>query len=113
VTYAAKLRKDEARIDWSRPAVEIDRQVRAFNPWPVAETRWGDRQLRVWRSEPTPRPPDPRTPPGTVIEAADGRIVVATGDGALCLLTVQLAGRKAMPAEEFLRAQGLSGARLG
>ncbi len=52
VTYAAKIRKEEAVIDWSQSAVSIARQVRAFNPWPVAETRWRGDQLRVWQADP-------------------------------------------------------------
>ena len=55
VTYATKLRKEEAAIDWSRSAAEIDRQIRAFDPWPVAETRWNGQQLRVWRRCPSTR----------------------------------------------------------
>ena len=52
VTYAAKIRKEEAAIDWSRSAAEIDRQIRAFDPWPVAQTRWNGQQLRVWQASP-------------------------------------------------------------
>jgi len=111
VTYAAKLSKAEARIDWSQPAVVIDRLVRAFNPWPVAETIWDGRQLRVWQSE--PEPSSVPAAPGTVLESSGGRIVVATGDGALRLLHVQAAGRRAMSAAEFLNAHSLAGARLG
>jgi len=111
VTYAAKLSKAEARIDWSQPAVVIDRLVRAFNPWPVAETIWDGRQLRVWQSE--PEPSSVPAAPGTVLESSGGRIVVATGDGALRLLHVQAAGRRAMSAAEFLNANSLAGARLG
>ena len=110
-TYAAKLSKAEARIDWAQPAVVIDRQVRAFNPWPVAETTWEGRQLRVWQSEPEPSAAG--APPGTVLECSAGRILVATGDGALRLLALQLAGRRAMSAAEFLNANTLAGARLG
>jgi methionyl-tRNA formyltransferase len=112
-TYAAKIRKDEARIDWAQPAVAIDRQVRAFNPWPVAETTWAGRQLRVWQAEPDPAWPKDGTSPGTVTESAAGRLVVATGAGALRLTQVQLAGKRAMPAAEFLNAHPLAGARLG
>ena len=111
VTHAAKLAKAEARIDWSQPAVAIDRQVRAFNPWPVAETTWDGRQLRIWRCEPDPS--RARAAPGTVLESSSNRLVVATGDGALRLLQVQAAGRRAMPAAEFLNASVLAGARLG
>ena len=55
-----KIRKEEALIDWTRSAREIDRQVRAFNPWPVAETRWNGRQLRIWEATPLDRPPGPQ-----------------------------------------------------
>jgi len=110
-TYAAKLSKAEARIDWAQPAVAIDRQVRAFNPWPVAETTWDGKQLRVWQCE--PEPSEVHSAPGTVLEACGGRIVVATGAGALRLQQVQVAGRRAMSAAEFLNANSLVGARLG
>ena len=110
-TYAAKLSKAEARIDWAQPAVAIERQVRAFNPWPVAETTWDGRQLRVWQCEPEPLAVG--AAPGTVLESSGGRIVVATGEGALRLLQLQLAGRRAMSAAEFLNANSLAGARLG
>ena len=112
-SYAAKLRKEEARIDWSHAAAVIARQVRAFNPWPVAETTWDGRQLRIWRAEPAPGAASAGAVPGTVLESAAGRIVVATGDGALSLLQVQVAGRRALSAAEFLNAQSLAGTRLG
>jgi methionyl-tRNA formyltransferase len=110
-TYAAKLSKAEARIDWSQSALAIDAQVRAFNPWPVAETIWDGKQLRVWQCEPEPLAVG--AAPGTVLESSGGRIVVATGEGALRLLQLQLAGRRAMSAAEFLNASSLAGARLG
>jgi methionyl-tRNA formyltransferase len=113
-TYATKLRKEEARIDWTQPAAGIDRLVRAFNPWPVAETSWDGRQLRIWAAEPEPLAAEhAAAAPGTVLESAAGRIVVATGDGALRLTQVQVAGRRAMSAAEFLNAHSLAGARLG
>jgi hypothetical protein len=83
VTYAAKLRKDEARIDWSQAAIEIDARVRAFNPWPVAETRLGDEQVRIWRAQPVEAASGSDAPPGTVIDAPSGRLHVSTGDGTL------------------------------
>ena len=110
-TYAPKIRKEEARIDWTAPAPAIDRLVRAFNPWPVAETRWQDRQLRVWAAEPVATAAGAE--PGQVVETARGRIVVAAGEGALSLRRVQLAGRRAMTAADFLNAHALAGARLG
>ena len=91
----------------------IDRQVRAFNPWPVAETTWAGKQLRVWQAEPDPAELRDGASPGAVVESAAGRLVVATGAGALRLTQVQLAGKRAMPAAEFLNAHALAGARLG
>jgi methionyl-tRNA formyltransferase len=111
VTYAAKIRKEEGRIDWARPAVEIARQVRAFNPWPVAETRWQGQQLRVWEAEPELR--DSMAEPGAVIEAVGGRLLVATGAGSLRIHRLQLAGRNVTSAAEFLNAHALARARLG
>jgi methionyl-tRNA formyltransferase len=111
VTYAHKLRKDEALIDWRRSAVELDRQVRAFNPWPVAETRWRDQQLRVWECAPLAL--DANAAPGAVIGADANGIVVAAGAGALNMTRVQLAGRKQMSAAEFLNAHRIVGDVLG
>jgi methionyl-tRNA formyltransferase len=109
-TYAAKLRKEEARIDWTRPAIEIDRTVRAFNPWPVAETRCDGEQLRIWKAQPCDTPIG-TAGAGTVLEVP-GRIVVATGQGALELLTVQLPGRRPVAAREALNARKLHGLRF-
>jgi methionyl-tRNA formyltransferase len=110
-TYAAKIRKEEALIDWSRGADEIDRQVRAFNPWPVAETRWLGRQLRVWMARPVDA--GQSAPPGQVIEAGRGSALVATGRGALSLERLQLPGGRVLPISEFLKAHDLAAARLG
>jgi methionyl-tRNA formyltransferase len=112
-TYAAKLRKDEAVIDWTRPAAELERLVLAFNPWPVAETCWRGQQLRVWRAACRADAPPGGARPGKVIEAADGRILVATGLGTLRLDTLQLPGRKPTAAADFLKANALAGCQLG
>lgn len=111
VTYAAKIRKEEAAIDWSRSAVDIDRQIRAFDPWPVAETRWNGQQLRVWQAMPV----DSSAPsdPGKVLATGAAGIDVGTGNGVLRLTRVQSAGRKAMSAAEFLKAHRLDGGVLG
>jgi len=126
-TYAAKIRKEEARIDWTAAASAIDRQVRAFNPWPVAESRLDGEQVRIWEAQPVASglaPPgkpavaaiDPvvtrQALPGEVLPAP-GRLLVATGDGVLELLRVQLPGRKSLPARDFLHARRLAGARFG
>jgi methionyl-tRNA formyltransferase len=114
-TYAAKIRKDEARIDWTKSADEIDRQVRAFNPWPVAETRLGGEQVRVWEARPVTAESavEPCAVPGTVMKAPAGRLVVATGDGLLELLTVQFPGRKPLKARDILNSRPLGGERFG
>jgi methionyl-tRNA formyltransferase len=110
VTYADKLEKGEAPLDWSRPAIELERQVRAFNPWPVAETTYGRGTLRVWRAQALDEPSVAL--PGTVIDS--GRhLDVATGSGLLRLLEVQLPGGKRLSAKDFLNAHAALGVRLG
>jgi methionyl-tRNA formyltransferase len=111
VTYAAKITKDEARIDWTRPAIEIDRQIRAFNPWPIAETVLDGSQLRVWSA--VIEHEHALSPPGTILRADDRGIHVATGAGILVLTQVQVAGRKSVAASEFARGQRLGGIVLG
>jgi methionyl-tRNA formyltransferase len=114
VTYAAKIGKAEASIDWQQSAQQIDRQIRAFNPVPVAQTRFNGEQLRIWDAEPMEAPPlkSTATPPGTVLNAADEGIDVVCGSGVLRILKAQLAGRKPLAAAEFLRGQRLSGTRF-
>ena len=114
-TYAVKIRKDEARIDWTKTADEIDRQVRAFNPWPVAETRLGGEQVRIWEACPVTaeNAAEPHAAPGTVLKAPAGRLVVATGGGLLELLTVQFPGRKPLKARDILNSRPLGGERFG
>jgi methionyl-tRNA formyltransferase len=111
VTHATKLRKEEAAIDWSQPAAEIDRQIRAFDPWPVAETRLYGQQLRIWQAMPVDTPASRAA--GEVIATSAAGIDVSTGKGVLRLTRVQSAGRKALSAAEFLKAHRLDGAVLG
>lgn len=111
-TYAAKLEKREARIDWRNDAEVIRRQVAAFNPWPVAETVWDGARLRIWRAE--AESGDDPVPPGAVVTVGDDGILVQCGTGRLRLLELQGDGGRAMPVADFLRGRSLSvGARLG
>jgi methionyl-tRNA formyltransferase len=112
VTFADRLEKDEGEIDWTRTAVEIDRKIRAFTPWPGTYTFWDGRRLKVLEASPLP---DWRgdAEPGIVVELDDGA-GVATGEGALRLEKIQLAGKRAMAVEVFLRgARDFVGSRLG
>jgi methionyl-tRNA formyltransferase len=109
-TYAAKIAKEEAALDWSADAATIERQVRAFNPFPGAHTRLGSEALKVWKVAAS----DGAGAPGTILHAADGRLVVACGRGALSLEVLQRAGGRRLPAAEFLRGSDLApGSRLG
>jgi methionyl-tRNA formyltransferase len=110
ITYAEKINKAEAMIDWHDDAASVLRRVRAFNPWPVAETKLDGVQLRVWDAEMGFAPAG--APPGTVLAASNDGIDVACGRGALRILRLQLAGRKPLAAREFIKAQRLAGARF-
>ena len=89
-TYAHKLSKDEARIDWRRPAVELERLVRAFNPWPICHTTLGGETLKVHAA----RLGVGQGEPGHILEASRNGLTVACGEGALSLTRLQLPGGK-------------------
>lgn len=110
-SYAAKLEKREALIDWRKPAGDLERMVRAFNPWPVAETRYGGQQLRIWEAGAVAGPPGQQ--PGKVLGWDRDGIQVATGNGVLRLRRVQLPGRRAVSGSEFANAHALAGVSLG
>jgi methionyl-tRNA formyltransferase len=114
VTYAQKIDKLEALIQWERSAEEISRQVRAFNPWPMAETRFNGEQLRIWEAEPLEAPAmnSAATPAGAVLSATGEGIDVVCGTGVLRIHRLQLAGRKPLPAADFVRGHRLDGVRL-
>jgi methionyl-tRNA formyltransferase len=111
--YAKKLRKDESPIDWTRPAIELHRQIRALNPWPVASTTWNGKVVRLW--EVGPHEPTATTPaPGTVVRADASGIRVATGNGILCLTRLQAEGGKILATGDFLNGHRIAaGDRLG
>ena len=112
-----KLDKREARIDWNQSAIAIERQVRAFNPWPVAETLWRDQRVRLWEAHSTQArvPAQPALAaaagavPGDVLGITDDGVEVLCGQGVLAVTRLQLEGRRALPAREFIRGQPLLG----
>ncbi len=101
-TIQKMIRKEEGLIDWTRPAAEIERRVRAFNPWPGAYTFWKNTQFKILRAQAATT--NARGEPGRIVKW-QGEIAVTTGDGALILREVQLAGKRAMSAPEFARGQ--------
>lgn len=141
ITYAAKIDKAEALIDWTRDALEIERQVRAFNPWPVAETRLEGEQLRVFEAKAerdSNTSPGDTTPTaadrgasavesstftgdsggsignaGTIVAVRDDALLVQCGRGQLALRQLQRPGRRVVPAADFARGIQLTGRRLG
>jgi methionyl-tRNA formyltransferase len=110
VTYAHKLEKNEAMLDWQKSAQELDRQVRGLNAWPVAQTLYKGEVLRVWRSEVIDGESD--LPAGT-ISCQQHALDVATGNGILRLLEVQLPGGKRIAGKDFLNAHQADNLRLG
>ena len=103
VTIARLVEKEDGRLDWSRPAVELERRVRAFVPWPGGWTQLGVQLLKVWRAEVV----DGSGAPGTLL-AAHGVLDVACGTGALRLLEVQPEGKRRMSGAEFLSGHRLA-----
>jgi methionyl-tRNA formyltransferase len=104
-TYIRRIKREEGEIDWRQPAGEIWRRVRAFNPWPGSYTHWRGKQLKLL--EAVPVPVDDKPGPGSVVtlSGSEAAVGVGTGDGVLGILTVQIEGKKAMSAADFLRGQ--------
>lgn len=102
-TYAPMIKKEDGRLDWSQDCEALDRRVRAMTPWPGAFTTWDGRRLKVLdvRPRPSSGPPGEPQAPGTVWQT-DGEVFVETGQGALQLLRLQLAGKSAMGVSDFI-----------
>lgn len=101
-TYANKMTKEEARIDWQQSAAEIENKIRAFNPWPVAFTEWNGETLRIWMARALSQPCNQA--PGSITHTSPEGIDVATSNGTLRLLQLQLPGGKVLSAGEFYNA---------
>jgi methionyl-tRNA formyltransferase len=112
--YAHKLHKAEALIDWSKPAADIQAQVSAFNAWPVAQTpievKGKLQMLRIWRAQAIEGSADS---PGKVVSCEKQGIDVATGDGLLRIMEIQMPGKKPMDVKAFVNANDISGLILG
>ena len=118
VTYAAKLSKAEAELDFSQPAEQLARKIRAFNPWPVAWCTLGNDRLRLLMAS-VEQGEQPPSPPGTLLEHGDDHLRIACGEQGqevLCVSRAQLPGGKAMAIRDLLNARQTSltvGVRLG
>jgi len=107
MTYAKKLSKEEARIDWSRPAEELARRVRAFNPAPVAWSELDGERIRFWNARAEPGPVADM--PGTVLAADATGLHIACGEGRLLVTELQRPGGKALDAAQAVRGWMISG----
>lgn len=103
VTYAEKLSKEEARIDWSLSAAQLERCIRAFNPWPMSWLMIDEQPVKVWKASVING--NASAEPGTIIDASKNGIQVATGEGILNLESLQPAGKKAMSAQDLLNSR--------
>ena len=103
VTYAEKLSKEEAQIDWSLSAVQLERCIRAFNPWPMSWITIDHQPVKIWKASVIPG--ESTAEPGTIIEANKQGIQVVSAEGFLNLETLQPAGKKAMSAQDLLNSR--------
>ncbi len=107
ITYARKIEKSEAPINWSEPAHVLERRLRAFDPFPGCETKWGGETIKIWRA--TVAPNMIQAAPGTVIDVTANRLTVQCGQDALTLNVVQKPGGKRLAIGEFLRGMAIKG----
>ncbi|WP_417643190.1 methionyl-tRNA formyltransferase [Enterobacter kobei] len=103
VTYAEKLSKEEARVDWSLSAAQLERCIRAFNPWPMSWLEIDGQPLKIWKASVIDT--GTTAEPGTIVDATKQGIQVATGDGILNVESLQPAGKKAMSAQDLLNSR--------
>jgi methionyl-tRNA formyltransferase len=110
VTYAHKIEKTEAAVDWQQSAAVIARRVRAFNPFPAASTQLGEETIKLWRAhaENAHTHTYIQTSPGTALSADENGVRIACGEGVLCVTELQRAGGKRLNAADFLRGFALA-----
>ena len=112
VTYAAKMTKEEALIDWQEPANKIIRKIQAFNPWPVAFTEYKGKPLRIWHARLATNDEQSdltEVQPGQVQKLTKAGLFVACSDQPICIEQLQPAGKKAMQAYDFAQSRNLEG----
>ncbi len=103
VTYAHKIEKAEAGIDWQRPAAEIERRLRAFDPFPGCSSQLAGQQVKLWRGRVLPEPPTSGASPGQPVPMPDGRLATACGDGAVLeWLEMQVPGERRLATRDCL-----------
>ena len=102
-TYAKKLSKEEALINWQDDAAQIERNIRAFNPWPVAWMKIDEHNVKVWSGDVVAL--DKAVSPGTIVSANKEGITIATGKDALRITSLQIPGKKALPAADVINAR--------
>lgn len=102
--YAAKISKEEALIDWTRPAADLHRTIRAFNPFPICYTTLSGQRLKVWQAAIANI--SATGLPGTISAIEDDVIIVNCGSGQLALTNIQMPGKKALPVADILRGSG-------
>jgi methionyl-tRNA formyltransferase len=106
VTYAHKIEKSEAALDWSQSAQVLAQRVRAFDPFPGMSTQWGDELIKVWQAHALPADAGSSSgrAPGTILILGEDGIRVACGEGILCLTQMQKPGGKRQAVSEFVRS---------
>lgn len=112
-TYARKLSREDGRIEWQWSAEEIDRRIRAFNPYPGCVATLGDEPLKLWRSRLAEDTDAGGAKPGTVLSVDEAGMNVAAGQGVVCVTEVQRPGRGRISPEALSRQQALTGECLG
>jgi len=110
VTYAEKVEKNEAIVDWNQSGIELDRKIRGLNSWPVAQTLFNGKVMRVWKARLTDD--ESKLSPGTIVQQGK-QMNIVTGEGVIELLEIQLPGGKRIETQAFLNAHDVNGVILG